>query len=395
MIEEPLHEFSGVQTDPLGPIVVLAILVPKRDAPILQRHVTLGLVRANNFPQENVKNAPRMNPHTQPFNLAVPGYNTEQIRDISALNHRDTLNSTVSQILYEDILGEGNPTFRKRPEASTQLDQIRTVAPSMLVLWAANNDFLGAVTETNVNPPNGVTPPDELYPTYTDLVMKAKKITPDVVLATVPDATAFPTFIPLTGKALGEGFFGYQIKLALANKTTLYETTPIPLTSAEGIDLQGAATSLNKYISAQRAMENPEVTHPIFVLDPKMKNALLPPEIAFIQSSIAQFNEVVRQVAAAQEVPVVRMDLLLDRLGTPPCRVITNVGEILPGLKGLLFSPDGIHATDLGYGLLAHAFRNGINGRIQLQGSFGGLTSTSQKHGPLPSTITVPTGCLE
>jgi len=30
--------------------------------------------------------------------------------------------------------------------------------------------------------------------------MNAKQITPDVVLATVPDATAFPTFIPLTGK---------------------------------------------------------------------------------------------------------------------------------------------------------------------------------------------------
>ena len=300
----------------------------------------------------------------------------------------------MSQILYEDILGEGNPAFRKRPEASTQLDQIRTVAPSMLVLWAGNNDFLGAVSETNINPPNGITPPDDLYPTFTNLVMKAKEITPDVILATVPDATAFPTFIPLTGSALGEGFFGYRIKAATLDLTRRFEMTPIPLQSQDGFDLTGSATSLSKYIRAQADIFLGQ-ERPIHLRDPEKKSAIDPAEIAFIRESIAQFNQVVLQVSADQDVPVVRMDLLLARLGSPPCRIITNIGELLPGLRGLMFSPDGIHATDLGYGLLANAFRHGINVRIGGRGSFGGFTSSSQRHGELPSTITVPVGCLE
>lgn len=106
----------------------------------------------------------------------------------------------------------------------------------------------------------------------------------------------------------------------------------------------GHRTSLFAMIMLRLGSDNGSILQdPNWVLDPG--------ELALIQSRIDEFNAVIDAAGAAAEFPVLDISqLFADVITEPP---VVRGRELSNCFGGGLFSLDGIHASNTGYGLLA------------------------------------------
>jgi hypothetical protein len=308
----------------------------------------------------------RINPESQPANLAVPGATLKQV-GTTRQNRRNPLFELVLQGPAFDAYPAATKKERRTYRKGSQLAQAIQLAPSLILLAVGTDDVLAPTVRGKVRR----LPKEGAFKTgFERLVKKLRsKTTADIVVANIPDVTTFPHMLPI-GTVVGELPFRAFAECpcpadqARCDITDHLERSIVPAAVRGGKGSHPAGSvvpykSLNKQLRRGALCAAPFAgTEDVFtrteVLDPK--------ELAVIRQRIGAMNGAIAEVAAAQNLVLVDAHRLVAGV---PDRSFT----------GGFFSLDGIYPSSEGQRQLANAFIAAVNAEITARGRFGGLST--------------------
>lgn len=279
-------------------------------------------------------------------NLGIPGANT---RDLTTLTGAQPPTGTASATAQFILRGLG-----------TAADQAIALHPTFISVWVGSNDVLGAVFAGS---PAVLTPIAEFESAYTTLIDRLVAGAPNagMVTATVPSVANIPyaTTIPpvLVNPATRQPVLGPDgnpiflfADLGGGNLGLLPPGSRVTL-GASGLMASGYG------IPPQLAPAFPQLPNAGKPLPDQV--VLTPTELAAIAQRVAEMNAIITGVAAARSIPVLVIDEPLNRFTAG----IEFGGIHLSSafLTGGIFGLDGVHPSDLGYGLVANEFIRLIN----------------------------------
>ncbi len=316
----------------------------------------------------------------------------------------DLLNATSSTTNFRYyFFGEDNPAVDLVLRGQgTAFDQAAAQKPDLVTLWIGNNDILGYATSGGLKPPTPIqdfTSPvtgvqlQGFQSAYMALAEKVASLNAKVAVANIPDVTV-PPFFKVVGPKIAAALKAANIPYPLAYQKGTDSLTTGPATGQATQDdlnnfnvlvtLVGGsyAADIGKPtghwyrdlaamkgvpVSALLATMPAVDTTQAFGLHPQnpWPSALIldPTEIATIKQVTAAYNQII--AAAANQYGFALFDankFLLD--------VLNNGGLMADGFlfttdfaTGGLFSFDGIHLTNAGYGIVANQFIDAINAK--------------------------------
>ncbi len=262
------------------------------------------------------------------------------------------------------------------------LAQARSRNPTFMTCWIGSNDVLGYATGGGANP-TLLTSAATFNTLYKQLMDSLRSITPNVVVANIPDVTTIPFFSTVAnsiGPRLPAGIqFRYQrgtnrgVSFDSTRFATPYGAPYICLTGGTYAPLLGAAGGQGggKFYRDNSASfptlpAGIDTTKP-FGLHPQnpWPTALVldDAEAATATSRIADFNRSIDSLARNRGIPVVDMNAVL--------KDIAGKGRYVPGygtfstayITGGAFSYDGVHPSSRGAVLMANEFIKVINAK--------------------------------
>jgi lysophospholipase L1-like esterase len=266
----------------------------------------------------------RVDPTVQAMDLAVPGATVQD-----ALTRRPDLpvDSLTDLVLGLPGLFGGI--------ALSQVEWAEALAPTTVLAWLGNMDALGAVifgADASL-----VTPLADFEAAYAELMDRLAATGATLVVANVPDVTVIPYLTPADAAAALVG-----LPLAVIG--------PI-LGIGAGDFVTPEAFPLIAAILADPT------------LGPLPGSVVLDAgEVAVIRAVIAGFNAVIAAQAAARGAALVDVHGLFE--ATRATGLVVGGQRLTTGFLGGLFSLDGIHPTDTGYGVLANAVIRQLNTRF-------------------------------
>jgi lysophospholipase L1-like esterase len=204
---------------------------------------------------------------------------------------------------YERVLG---------PNGASALDQALAKDPTFMTIFLGNNDNLGAALGTDMS---ALTSYDVFSYKFQQVISRvaAKSSIQGVVIATLPDATAIPYLTPVENSSLTTG-----------------SLKPFWLSSASSEDE---------------------------VLDPQ--------EINTIKARVAQFNQLIKNAAAANGWGVFDAQTFFNDIKDYGYTLKDANGnnssiKMTADFLGGLFSLDGVHMSSTGYAVAANCFAKSI-----------------------------------
>lgn len=225
--------------------------------------------------------------------------------------------------------------------------------PTFIVVWAGNNDVLGAVTGGE---PAALTPVLDFQTAYEALLDTLATSGAGMVTANIPEVTSIPfaTTIPPVvvdpqtqePVTLPDGSL-----VALIGETD--SGTPGPLDPRSLVTLP-AADSLRAGVGIPTAIPG-GTGRPL-----PDSMVLTPNELAEIQTRTSDLNRIISDAATNRGIPLVDMNALLIDLAANG-KDVAGIELETSFVTGGLFSLDGIHPTTVGYGVVANAFIETIN----------------------------------
>jgi GDSL-like lipase/acylhydrolase family protein len=262
-------------------------------------------------------------------NLGVPGATLMDVSAaLSSANSQSPGNSYFDFILRNSIFG-----------GLSMLEQAVNIGPTLMTVWAGNNDILGGATSgqpvvgTNITPTAGFT---VMYKGMLDgLINGTTALTgtaPVVVVANIPDIASIPYFIP---KPVFD-------QVMFANG---YPLASVPAEEADAVFVRFPALSLDFTTFAQLPA----------------KWTLSVAEVAAVQTAVAEFNAVIAAEVAARD-DVYLFDANAMMAGLDPATEAAHFMLLAPtmGIEAAaattLFSLDGIHPNNRGYAKVAEGF---------------------------------------
>jgi hypothetical protein len=266
-------------------------------------------------------------------NLAVPGARTSDVL------HRVT---HPTNVLYDVILrGIG-----------TQVQQAASFPPTFAVVWAGNNDVLGAAVSGIVIDGVTLTRRAVFEGDYRAIVGTLAAVGAQLALATLPDVTAIPyvTTVPpvVINPATGE-------PVLIGGEPVFLIGPAGPLTFADRVLLPAAALLAQGIgIPAQLGGSGQPLPDDV-VLDAA--------EIAAIVARTNELNAVIRAVAQERGAALVDIHAIFREIAAHGHRV-GGIELRADFLTGGIFSYDGVHPTAFGYALVANAFIDTINAQF-------------------------------
>ncbi|MEO8726688.1 MAG: SGNH/GDSL hydrolase family protein [Acidobacteriaceae bacterium] len=275
----------------------------------------------------------RDNPTQQATDLAVPGHHL-----IDAISTKPSPVPTTPEdqitTLVLGIPGLGIGLSR------SQLDWAENLDPTTVIVWIGNNDALVA-DETGM--PSSMTPVAAFTTQYTQLIQGLQQNTrAHLVIATIPDVTAVPYLTPAA--------------------------TVIAQASAQsGIPATVVAKALGigpgDLVNTTGIGEIPAILASLATATPKgpIDDAgfLSAAEVAQVQSTVNQYNQVITQRAQAAGATLVDVHQLFADV-TAGKYTVSGV-PITANFLGGAFSLDGIHPTNTGYAIVANYFIDSMN----------------------------------
>jgi len=233
----------------------------------------------------------------------------------------------------------------------TALQQGLALQPSVITLWIGNNDILGAVLRGTAVDGVTMTPVDVFRANYEQIVAALRASGASVAAANLPDVTTIPYATAIARFVIDPS----------TGQPVLIGGQPVPLLGPNGpltagnLVLLSASTLLAQGIGIPAALGGQGVPLPAEVI-------LDPGEIAIIRDRVNSFNQIIAQTCSAANIPVLDVYTLSQEFATTG----RNVGGIRltsAFLSGGIFSYDGIHPTDIGYGLIANEWIRMMNDR--------------------------------
>ncbi|MBV8073166.1 MAG: hypothetical protein JO270_24920 [Acidobacteriaceae bacterium] len=288
---------------------------------------------------------PRVDPTLQANNISVPGFNLD-----NALNLVPSVGpnaSPVQEWAYVVLALPGLPNNA----TPTQLQTAQALKPTTVVEWLGSND---ALVPALLGQLNALTPIDRFAADYESLLASLQKTGATLIVANVPDVTEVPYFTPVETLAHQAGLRVDYVANKLGVGTADYlRLSAIPV--AEAI-LKGAPSAPSSLPQACASPTSSLSSQPVpCVLTAADANTL--------RVSIGCYNLIIELEAALHGALVVDIHSLVDRIYTKGY-TLPNGTNLTPTYLGGLFSFDGIHPTDTGYGIIANAFIDAINQRF-------------------------------
>lgn len=262
-------------------------------------------------------------------NLAVPGANTYNLL------------STITDGGTHDLILRG---------LGTQLQQGISLRPDLLTLWIGNNDVLKAVLAGRVIEGVTLTSFSTFQSYYTQIITTLKGNTSaKIVIANIPDVTsipyvtALPIYLvdPLTRKpVIVGGNLVYLIGPKGALSSGDYITLPAANYLAQGIGIPKSAGGTGLPLPDEVVLDKDEVSA--------------------IKARTQQFNDFLKSIASANNIPILDVNSLLLKAAKEGI-VVGGVKLTTAFLTGGLFSLDGVHPSSLGHAIVANEFIKLIN----------------------------------
>jgi hypothetical protein len=253
----------------------------------------------------------RINPALLANNLAVSGATVG-----SALRERaDGIIDTETDLVL-------------RPRQGSQIEIAEALGPIFVACLIGNNDALGAVLAFDHLDASQLTPVAEFAADFQEIVQRLKAAGSVVALGTIPNVTDIAYVLDRQDLLR---FLGSDYGLPAGSYTTVPTMMLIKLGLENGSVLQ----------------------NPDYVLDPN--------EIAAIRNRIVAFNQIIRETADAEGMPLAEVHAMFEALAAAKPTVFGV--QLTSRYLGGLFSLDGVHPSNFGHALLATVFISAINAK--------------------------------
>ena len=226
--------------------------------------------------------------------------------------------------------------------------------PAFVTVWAGNNDVLGAALVALAMDGVTLTPVSVFTTQYQTILGTLRSQLPNakIVVATLPDCTAIP--------------FVTTVKPYLVNPAT---GAHIPLIGESGLVTESdyltlqASALLKQGIGIPQAAGGTGLPLPEGSVDETGLHAgviLRAAEVTAINTRIAELNQVIKQTAASTGAKVVDINVIFNDILLHG-RMVGGITLTSSFLTGGLFSFDGVHPQQIGYGVIANEFIKVLN----------------------------------
>ncbi|MBZ9752152.1 SGNH/GDSL hydrolase family protein [Deinococcus sp. HMF7620] len=255
-----------------------------------------------------VKNCQRAHPDVQAMVVAVPGAKVGDVLRSTDTQVKDPDPLLYDADLYRAVLGPG----------TTQLEAALKLRPQFVTVWIGNND---ALLPTLRGQPDQATPLAQFRADYAELITRLLDGGVEhLVLMTLPDMTRVPALVPVRLLRLG---------------------------GLVDASCQGQETYFGTLTVAKASKEKP--------LSCTSPDALTATEYTQAQQIVQGYNQAIRELAAANSIPVFDVNTVLDSLPGRPL-IPTAAAPF-----GRSFSLDGIHPSSFAHQRFAQALAIFLN----------------------------------
>jgi lysophospholipase L1-like esterase len=319
-----------------------AALIAKQIGKDLQLPLIAGpgmppaLTLVNPGPPPVLGNAPgapggRMNPLIQTLNVSIPNQKINEV-----LNNRPNCVSdpSVGGIRMIDVYAElilGLPACLTGGPLLSEIEMAESLRPNFAIIWVGNNDTLWAGVKGDVSE---ITDLALFRRSYEEIVRRMVATGAKLVIGNLPDLTASAFLIPTKELAallkMDPAVIGPPLGIGRGDYVTLYAFDAI-----QGI-LSGT------------------------IPGPLPGNLVVTAaEAAAIKAANNKFNRVVLEVALRYQIPVADIRGLLNDIHENG--IVIGGRRLTTRFLGGIFSLDGFHPTNTGYGITANEFIKTIN----------------------------------
>ncbi len=276
-------------------------------------------------------------------NLGVPGANLFNLLNTTG-NIMNLLAGNTDNVMHDLVLMDGE---------HTALEQAIGMNPTFVTMWIGANDVLGAALYATPVDNITMTPVDQFAAMYQQALGALTQYTnADIVVLTVPYVTMIPfvttvePFITLPD--------GSHVPLIGSNgplPEDAYVTLGASSLLAQGIGIPTALGGTGQPLPEDLQMVGGNVVPGV---------VLRPEEVAVINGRIDDFNDAIRNAAAAMGAKVLDVNPFLERV-KDGFFVYGGFELNADFLLGGVFSYDGVHPQNVGYALVANELINLIN----------------------------------
>lgn len=294
---------------------------------------------------EDLVNLPTNITHPMPFHdLGVPGALAYEVLYTSS-----TATSLGGNPLFDMILRpSGDPAVDK-----SEVDQAIALNPTFVLIGILGNDVLGAATSGDTNPLLPVDPA-QYGQIYGGIVQTLTTALPgvDLVGCNLPFISTLPHFTTV----------GYMVPvpdMGLVPLVIQGEGGAVRSATANDLILLGASSVIGDVSGNYGPAGIPVGLHPSAPLPDAL--VLDAEEVADIDTHVEAYNTAIAEVANQFDFPIADMNGLMERVSTEGVPIWEDFRVTSAYISGGAFSLDGVHATDLGYMIIANEVIKTIN----------------------------------
>lgn len=307
-------------------------LIASPGAPAVLQLVSLGPPPVTK--QASGTSPGRDNPTVQPYDIAVPGHNLTDVINRTPILIPTSDEDVITDAVLALPLGDNR----------SQMNEAIHLKPTMLFIWAGNNDALVADI---AGTPALMTPvstfAQEIHQLINTLHTQTKAT---LIVANIPDVTLVPYLTPAS-----------LILAEVSAGSGLPQPTVSALLGIQPGDLVNV-TGLAEVQAALAALKQGQMATPL--TDSAFLSAA---EIAQVQSTVDEYNAAIAQEASAAGAVLVDIHGFFQAAAETGV-TIDNFPATTAFLGGL-FSLDGIHPTNTGYALIANQYIATINAALK------------------------------
>jgi len=342
----------------------------------------------------------RNTPERPQTNFAVPSFEARHLLGVKGVG--DLLNEMHMGVEKVDGLASTIPWAKAllqnggRRRVGSEIDQVVKTKPDIVTLWAGNNDALSTVFESRIDD-RTLTPVEDRVWTFkdydlitgrpkirtTDRVLPGFKSTIDsildrllgetdaeVVLMNIPDVTVIP-ILKTMGQPVGTLPFRVYLKDG-SDVTHEVERWVIPDNREDGTRYPPGSrvnliSVLDKFLSRGEVKDRSGLYKAMTATPPFLEDEVLDPaEMLAVAHRVQEFNQVLHDAASrSPRIHLVDMNQLLEQArvsgrilrgaGIPIAVTNTFTGTIDGLGRDGIFSYAGVHPSDTGHAVIAHA----------------------------------------
>jgi len=213
---------------------------------------------------------------------------------------------------------------------------------AVYTLWIGNNDVLGAVVRGVAQDGVTLTPAPAFRSAYGQIVAALGSTGGKLIVATIPDVTAIPYVTTIPPMVVNPST-RQPVLVGGSPVALLGPTGPLP---AGTFVTLAASSLLAKGVGIPTSLGGTGTPLPDEVI-------LDQAEVAIIQDRVRVNNQAIRDLAQASGATILDLNAIFADF-TQNGRNVGGVSVTAEFLTGGFFGYDGLHATDLGYALLAN-----------------------------------------